>query len=73
MDNILKLELDMPDRTTYDYDNAEDRARAEADAALALSEFDDDGPYFSYESAVSTPARPKSARNKHGRPRTAAR
>ncbi|CAM6101475.1 unnamed protein product [Calypogeia fissa] len=73
-DNILRLELDMPERTTYDYDNPSDRARAEADVELALMEFEDDTPYYSYESTLPTPARPKSARTKHhSRPKTAAR
>lgn len=80
MDNILRLELDMPERTTYDYDNPGDRARAEADVELALSEFDDDSPYLSNDFSVpasSSPkpaqssARPKSARIKHHtRPRS---
>ncbi|KAG6554945.1 hypothetical protein Mapa_003529 [Marchantia paleacea] len=74
MDNIWRLELDMPERTTYDYDNAIDRARAETDVELALMEFDDESPYFSYESNLPTPARPKSARTKHhSRPKTATR
>ncbi len=78
VNNVIKLELDMPERTTYDYDNPSDRARAEADVELALSQFDDDdSPYLSYESAIPAPAlsgaRPKSARTKHhARPRTAA-
>ncbi|CAK9199899.1 unnamed protein product [Sphagnum troendelagicum] len=78
VNNVIKLELDMPERTTYDYDNPSDRARAEADVELALSQFDDDdSPYLSYESAIPAPAlsgaRPKSARTKHhARPHTAA-
>lgn len=64
----------MPECTTYNYDNPSDRARAEADVELALMEFEDDTPYYSYESTLPTPNRPKSARTRHHlRPQTAAR
>ncbi|KAL3691783.1 hypothetical protein R1sor_005434 [Riccia sorocarpa] len=74
-ENIWRLELDMPERTTYDYDNPIDRARAETDVELALMEFEEESPYFSYnEPSAPTPVRPKSARTKHhSRPKTAAR
>ncbi|KAL2622279.1 hypothetical protein R1flu_002484 [Riccia fluitans] len=73
-ENIWRLELDMPERTTYDYDNPIDRARAETDVELALMEFEEESPYFSYNEPNVAPARPKSARTKHhSRPKTATR
>ncbi|GAQ91439.1 Kinesin-like protein [Klebsormidium nitens] len=88
-ENILTMELDMPERTTYDYDGGPGNARVQATLNHA---FADDGEqlfsdtlqsaYLSYDdgdsadkkrAASRAAARPKSARPKSGRPKTAAR
>jgi hypothetical protein len=82
------MELDMPERTTYDYDGGAGNARVQATLNHA---FADDGEmlfsdamqnvYLSYDEGEAdrkkagsrASARPKSARPKSGRPKTAAR
>lgn len=65
-DNVLKSELDLPERVTYDYYDPMDRLRAESQIHQSFKEFDKTSPYLSYDSHTqfhhhSSTSRPKSA------------
>ncbi|XP_024529878.1 kinesin-II 95 kDa subunit [Selaginella moellendorffii] len=65
MDNVLKIGLDIPKHTLYDYENHLDRAQAQAHIMQAFSPNfgEDDGPYLSYEqkTGAAKPLRPRTA------------
>jgi hypothetical protein len=45
-DNVLKLELDAPERPTYDYYDPVDRVRAESHIHQCFREFDKSSSYL---------------------------
>ncbi|KAH7284695.1 hypothetical protein KP509_34G066800 [Ceratopteris richardii] len=67
-ENVLKLELESPERVTFDYCDPIDRIRAESQIHQCLKDLDNGNAYFSYDSRPSplpqyrsSPSRPKSA------------
>nr|AMS24209.1 kinesin 2 protein [Marsilea vestita] len=49
-ENILKLELDLPERATYDYYDPVERIRAESQIHQCFKDCDKSSPYLSYDS-----------------------